>query len=75
MYDDQNPTIVTEHTNKCDDQNQTTVTNNPQEVLSIPQETLDAHKLAGVLGSPLEVGKNMYKDLQDKPCSKYNVYD
>jgi hypothetical protein len=44
-------------------------------VLSIPQEALDAHELAGVLGSPLEVGMNTYKDLQDKYCSEYNVYD
>ena len=38
----------------------------PKVVLSIPQEALNTHKLAGVLGSPLEVGANMYRDLQNK---------
>ena len=42
-------------------------------MLSIPQEVLDSHELAGVLGSPLEIGKSVYKDLQDKYCSEYNV--
>jgi hypothetical protein len=50
------------------------LTGNPQNVLSIPQEALGAHKLAGVLGSPLEVGKNMYSDLRNKYCSE-NVYE
>ena len=50
------------------------LTGNSQDVLSIPEEALDAHKLAGVLGSPLEVGKNMYSDLQNKYCSE-NVYE
>ena len=49
------------------------LTGNPQDVLSIPQEALCAHRLAGVLGSPLEVGKNMYSDLQNKYYSE-NVY-
>ena len=44
-------------------------------MLSIPQEALDAHKLAGVLGSPIEVGKGMYSDLQDKHCSESSIYD
>ena len=35
-------------------------------MLSIPQEALNTHNLAGVLGSPLEVGANMYRDLQNK---------
>ena len=46
------------------------LTGNLQDMLSIPQEALDTHKLAGVLGSPLEAGKNMYSDLQSKHCSK-----
>ena len=33
-------------------------------VLSIPQEALDTHSNAGVLGSPLEAGEDMYRDLQ-----------
>lgn len=51
------------------------LTGNPQKVLSIPQEVVDTHKLAGVLGSPLEVGNDTYKDLKDKYCSECNVYD
>ena len=51
------------------------LTGNPHHVLSIPQEALDVHKLAGVLGSPLEAGKNMYSDLQNKYCSENNIYD
>jgi hypothetical protein len=52
------------------------LTGNPQDVLSIPKEALDAHELAGVLGSPLEIGKNMYEDLQDKYCSESDIiYD
>ena len=51
------------------------LTGSPQDVLLIPQEALDSHELAGVLGSPLEIGKKTYKDLQDKYCSEYNVYD
>ena len=35
-------------------------------VLAIPQEALDTHSHAGLLGSPLETGENMYRDLQDK---------
>ena len=52
-----------------------TLAGSHQDVLSIPQEALDAHKLAGVLGSPLEVGKNMYSDLQSKYCSDSSIYD
>ena len=46
-------------------------------LLHIPQKDLHAHKLAGVLGSPLEAGKNMYTDLQNKHLSesKNNLYD
>ena len=52
------------------------LTGNPQDVLSIPQEALShSHKLAGVLGSPLEAGKNMYSDIQNKYCSENNIYD
>ena len=50
------------------------LTGSPQDVLSIPREALDVHRLAGVLGSPLEVAKNMYSDLQNKYCSD-NIYD
>ena len=39
---------------------------NEQDVLSIPQEALDTHQLAGVLGSPLKAGERMYEDLQTK---------
>jgi hypothetical protein len=39
---------------------------NPRVVLSIPREALNTHNLAGVLGSPLEAGANMYRDLQNK---------
>ena len=35
----------------------------PDAVLYIPPEALDTHHLAGVLGSPLEAGENMYCDL------------
>ena len=35
-------------------------------VLSIPPEAFETHSHAGVLGSPLEAGENMYRDLQDK---------
>ena len=42
------------------------LTGSPQDVLSIPREALDVHRLAGVLGSPLEAAKNMYSDLQNK---------
>ena len=38
----------------------------PEEVLSIPREALDTHPLAGVLGSPLEAGENMYPDLHNQ---------
>ena len=40
--------------------------NSPEEVLSIPPEALDTHHLAGVLGSPLEAGENMYPDLHNQ---------
>ena len=36
------------------------------QVLSIPQEDLDTHSHAGVLGSPLEAGEYMYRDIQDR---------
>ena len=39
---------------------------NPEDMLSIPQEALDAHPLAGLLGSPLEAGENMYPDLHNQ---------
>ena len=43
----------------------------PEMVLSIPQEDLGTHHLAGVLGSPLEAGKNMYRDLHERYDSDY----
>ena len=43
-----------------------TLLDNLKEVLSIPQEDLDTHSHAGVLGSPLEAGEHMYRDLQDR---------
>ena len=49
-----------------------TLLRNPKAVLSIPQEALDTHNLAGVLGSPLDVGESMYRDLQNKYCSEDN---
>ena len=45
-----------------------TLLSNPKEVLSIPLEALDTHNLAGVLGSPLKAGENMYRDLQNRYC-------
>ena len=36
----------------------------PKVVLSIPREALDTHNHAEVLGSPLEAGEHMYRDLQ-----------
>ena len=38
----------------------------PETVLSISREDLETHLLAGVLGSPLESGENMYCDLQNR---------
>ena len=35
-------------------------------VLAIPEDDLDTHQLAGVLGAPLEAGEKMYRDLQCK---------
>lgn len=35
-------------------------------LLFIPSDVLSTHKLAGVLGSPLEAGKQMYADLQNQ---------
>ena len=46
-----------------------TLLGNPKAVLSIPQEALDTHNRAGVLGSPLTAGENMYGDLQNRYCN------
>ena len=35
-------------------------------VLSIPEEDSSTNPLAGVLGAPLEAGKNMYSQLQNR---------
>ena len=43
-----------------------TLLDNPEEVLSVPTEILGTHHLAGVLGSPLEAGQSLYRDLQDR---------
>ena len=43
-----------------------TLLNVPNAILSIPQEALDTHSLAGVLGSTLTSGENMYRDLQER---------
>ena len=42
------------------------LTGNELDVLSIPEEDLHTHKLAGVLGAPLDFAKDMYLDLQNK---------
>jgi hypothetical protein len=39
---------------------------NPEQVLSIPAGTLGTHHLAGVLGSPLDAGESLYRDLRDR---------
>lgn len=41
-----------------------------EEVLSIPPAAVDTHHLAGVLGSPLDAGESMYKDLQYRYASR-----
>lgn len=43
-----------------------TLLDSPEEVLSVPMAILGAHYLAGVLGSPLEAGESLYRDLQDR---------
>ena len=43
-----------------------TLLNVPNAILSIPEEALDTHSLAGVLGSTLTSGENMYRDLQER---------
>ena len=46
----------------------------PENMLSIPSEALDTHHLAGIIGSPLEAGENMYIDLRDKYLETDDVY-
>ena len=41
-------------------------------LLFIPSEALSTHKLAGVLGSPIEAGRGMYADLQNQYLSDSN---
>ena len=43
-----------------------------EEVLSIPQEALDTHQFAGVLGSSLDAGKGMYQQLQNRYIKSSN---
>ena len=40
-------------------------------VLKVPKKDSQTHKLAGLVGGPLEAGANMYTDLQWK-YSNYN---
>ena len=47
----------------------------PEEVLSIPPDALDTHNLAGVLGSPLKAGENMYRDLQNRYNMSEDYHD
>ena len=49
-----------------------TLLGNKTIILSIPRDALNTHNLAGVLGSPLEAGGNMYRDLQNKYCNEDN---
>ena len=42
-----------------------TLVGNQQLVLSIPQDAIETHQLAGVLGAPLEAGDKMYQDIQN----------
>ena len=42
------------------------LTGTQSDVLLVPQEVLSSHKLAGVLAAPLEAGKDMYTDLQNR---------
>ena len=51
-----------------------TVLDSPEKVLLIPPGTLSTHHLAGVLGSPLEAGESLYRDLQDKYLQMDNDY-
>ena len=50
----------------------------PDAMISLAQEALDTDHLAGVLGSPLKAGQNMYSDLQNRYAMKderdYQVY-
>ena len=41
-----------------------TLSGNEKVVLTIPKEDSSTSPLAGVLGAPLEAGKNMYSELQ-----------
>ena len=47
-----------------------TLLGSSEEVLSIPPVAVDTHHLAGVLGSPLDAGENMYQDLQYRYASR-----
>ena len=47
-----------------------TLLGNKKVVLSIPRGALNTHNLAGVLGSPLNAGERMYRDLQNKYCNE-----
>ena len=48
---------------------------NEQLVISIPQDAIETHQLAGVLGAPLEAGEKMYQDLQYTFVNQDNVKD
>ena len=55
------------------------LTGNTQDadVLSIPQEALGGQKRAGMIGGRLEVGRDLYSDLQNMYCLETNniIYD
>ena len=46
------------------------LTGSQLDMLLIPQVDLCTHKLAGVLGAPLEAAKDMYMDLKNKYISE-----
>ena len=48
---------------------------NPEEMFYIPPEARDSHHLAGVLGSPLEAGENMYPDLHNQYFSDHDLFN
>ena len=41
-------------------------------ILHIPEEALETHKQAGVLGAPIEAGDKMYEDLQKTYLERIN---
>lgn len=39
-------------------------------ILQVPETDMNTHKLAGIIGGPLEAGENMYQELQTKYLQK-----